>query len=115
MKKRVLIIGICIILVIVSIIVYFIFQQKYEQGKAYTVEKITEYKYFVSKLENEQKFGVIDAQGNILIPEEYDMVKIPNPSKPVFICQTGEKNIVLDASGKQIYTEYETIDLLQLK
>ena len=104
MKKKILIVCVLIILAI-SAVTYFIFQRKYEQNRDYEVEKITDYQYFISKDTNEQKFGVIDVQGNVIIPEEYDMIAIPNPSKPVFICKQNDKNIAKNELGEQIYTQ----------
>ncbi len=114
MKKKVFIICILIILA-VSAVTYFTFQRQYEQNRDYEVEKITDYKYFISRAANEQKFGVIDVQGNVILPEEYDMVAIPNPSKPVFICKQDDRNIAKNELGEQIYTQYENVEALQLK
>lgn len=114
MKKKILAIVI-IILLIVTIAIYFIFQQQNKKDRNYEVEKITEYKYFVSKLEENQKYGIIDTQGNTLIQEKYDAVDIPNPSKPVFLCRLGDENFVYNDKGEQLYSEYENIQLLQLK
>ena len=114
MKKKILAI-IIIILLIVTIAIYFIFQQQNKKDRNYEVEKITEYKYFVSKLEENQKYGIIDTQGNTLIQEKYDAVDIPNPSKPVFLCRLGDENFVYNDKGEQLYSGYENIQLLQLK
>ncbi len=107
--------GISIVLVIIAIGIYFVFQQKQEQDRDYEIESVTNYQYFVLKATDDQKFGVMDTQGNIKIPTEYTMVKIPNPSKPIFVCQTEGKSMVLNASGEQLYTTYDAIDALQLK
>ncbi len=116
MKKRVITATIIIIiLAIIATAVYFIFQQKNKKDRDYEIEKIEDYKYFVSKLAEEQKYGVIDTQGNILVPEEYDAVNIPNPSKPIFVCNLGDKNIVFNEKGEQIYKQYENVEVLQLK
>ena len=116
MKKRGLIAIIILIIIIAACTVtYFIFQKQNQQNKEYEVEKITDYQYFVSKSQENQKYGVIDTKGNIVIPEEYDVVEIPNPSKPVFLCTTGQKNEVLNDQSNKIYTEYDNIELLPLK
>ena len=77
--------------------------------------KVEEYKYFVSKAKDETKFGVINAKGELLVDEKYDSVEIPNPSKEIFLCTNNEKNVVLNSEGDQLYTEYDNIELLQLK
>ncbi len=116
MKKRIR--NATIIIIILAIIVtsiYFIFQQQHKKDRTYEIEKITDYKYFVSKIDEEQKYGVIDTQGNILVPEEYDNVDIPNPSKPVFVCHSEDKTSIFNEKGERIYTEYEDVEVLQLK
>lgn len=50
----------------------------------YKVEEISEYNYFT--LEQNQKYGVIDKNGNIVIEADYEAVQIPNPSKAIFVC-----------------------------
>lgn len=64
----------------------------------YKVEEISEYNYFT--LEQNQKYGVIDKNGNIVIEANYEAVQIPNPSKPIFVCIKG-----YDENTK----EYETV------
>ena len=60
MKKKINILIILIIILIVGVSIYFLLQHGKEKNKDYKVEKITEYKYFVSKNSQNQKFGVID-------------------------------------------------------
>lgn len=100
---------IMIIAVIVGVIIY-----KDVSDKEYELEKIEKYSYF--KLYQNEKYGVIDAKGNTLIPASYDVVNIPNPSKAVFVCYyeysetTGEyKTKVLNEKNEEILTEYEQV------
>lgn len=79
--------------------------------KSYEIEDITEFSYF--KLYENEKYGVIDTQGNILVEPQYDMLDIPNPSKAVFIgyfnydSQKGEyQTEVINEKSEKILTKY---------
>ena len=111
-KKRVLVIFI-ILLVIIAIAVYFILNNINQEKRKYTIETISEYKYFVSKIED--KYGVIDSKGNTIIDASYDKVEIPNPSKDVFICYKNDKALAYNASKQQLYTEYNSVEPIKLK
>ena len=84
-----------------------------KENRKYEIAQITEYKYFVVK-ENE-KYGVINTNGDIIIEAKYDDIKIPNPEKSVFICYEGDKTTVLNEKGEEIYTQYQNIQPLKLK
>ena len=106
-----------VIALIVVIIVGAIFGRaiyKKINNTEYELEKIEKYSYF--RLYQNEKYGVIDDKGNILIESSYDVVNIPNPTKAVFICyyeyneETGEyKTKVLNDKGEQILSEYEQV------
>lgn len=104
-----IIIAIIIIVTTITIIVY-----KNMSNKEYELEKIERYSYF--KLYQNEKYGVIDEKGNTLINAEYDVINIPNPTKPVFICYsdynetTGEyKTKVLNEKNEEILKEFEQV------
>ena len=73
---------------------------------------MSQYNYFVLK-ENE-KTGVIDRSGNIVIDSIYDDVKIPNPEKPVFICYSGKNTKVLNEKREEIFTKYNNVEPIKL-
>lgn len=79
-KIRWIIIGIVAVIIIAISIMAIINEVQLH----YKVEEISEYKYFT--LEQNQKYGVIDKNGNIVIEAEYGAVQIPNPSKAIFVC-----------------------------
>ena len=79
-KIRWIIIGIVAVIIIAISIMAIINEVQLH----YKVEKISEYNYFT--LEQNQKYGVIDRNGNIVIEAEYEAVQIPNPSKAIFVC-----------------------------
>lgn len=112
MKKKIIIITI-IIAAILATAIYFGVKNIQEENKKYEIAQITEYKYFVSK-ENE-KYGVIDANGKTVIDSKYDDVKIPNPEKAVFVCYEGDNTKVLNDKGEEIYTQFQNVKPLRLK
>lgn len=79
-KIRWIIIGIVAVIIIAISIMAIINEVQLH----YKVEEISEYNYFT--LEQNQKYGVIDRNGNIIIEAEYEAVQIPNPSKAIFVC-----------------------------
>ena len=117
-KRRIRIIPILLILVIVAVIVtvcILINKPNYD----YDIEVVTDIKY--AKLLQNGKSGVLDGNGNILIEPSYDFIDIPNPSKPVFICNseynTTKKEYnntkVLNDKGEEILKSFEKISALR--
>lgn len=102
-----------IILVILGIGGYFIWQNWMGKSREYKVTSITDYSYFVIK-END-KYGVIDTKGNTIIPANYDEVQIPNPTQAVFLVMQGETKSVLNEKAESILTNYQNVNTLRLK
>ena len=116
MKKSIVVIPIVTVIIIVASFIFF----KIYTDKSYEIEEVTQFSYF--KLYENEKYGVIDAKGNILVEPKYDMLTIPNPSKPVFVgyfnydSQKGEyETEVLNEKGEKILTEYEEVLPIILK
>lgn len=112
MKKKHIIISIVVlvILIILGIVIYNI---SVENGKKYDIVQVKEYNYFVMKHDN--KYGVIDKVGNIIINPEYDGIKIPNPEKAVFICSSASNSKVLNEKCEEILTNYSKVEAIRLK
>lgn len=117
-KKK--IIGIVIALLIIVIVAVFavaIINNNNKDIKEYVIEEIPEidYKYFMLSANN--KYGVIDTKGNIIVETKYDNVIIPNPKKEVFICSNDdfEKNLVLNAKGEEIFDIYDNVEAIPLE
>ena len=73
-------------------------------------------------LKQDNRYGVIDKNGSIIIEPQYEMIQIPNPEKPVFVClfdynnDTMEyKTKVLNDKMEQIYTTFSDINAIQIK
>lgn len=112
--KKIYIVGI-VVLVIVAIIIasIFIYNKIAEEGKKYEVAEIKQYNYLVLKENN--KFGVIDRQGNIIIDASFDDVKIPNPEQAIFACFEGENISILNEKKEELFKDYEKIEPIRLK
>ena len=117
MKKKIIVV-LSIIILIISIISII----KYNKNKSkfnYTIEQISEVNYFLLMQNN--KYGVINKNGDIVVDPIYDVVEIPNVSKPVFICKgnydqnSGEYNIqVFNDKKEPILYQYYTVEAIKL-
>ena len=72
-------------------------------------------------LYTDDKWGIIDSKGNIVIEPMYqEMIVVLNNNKDVFLCtydvneENGEyKTKVIDKNNKEIYTKYEKVEPLE--
>ena len=109
-KKNIIIIVIILILAVVAGVVGY--KITVENGKNYEIAKVNQYNYFVLKQNN--TYGVIDRNGNIVIKPQYAEVKIPNPEKNVFICYQQDSITVLNEKNEEILTQYN-VEPIRLK
>lgn len=109
MKKVVSIVValLVIIMVIISI-------QKIISAEPQTETKLSNVEYY--PVYTNEKWGVIDTNGDIVIEPAYEeMIIIPNSQKPVFICSydvttDGEyKTKVINEKNEQLFTNYTTV------
>lgn len=80
--------------------------------KEYSVTTVQEYKYYA--LNENNKYGVIDIRGNIVVEPKYDNIKIPNPEKAIFVCENQNSTIVLNEKQEKLFTEYDEISVILL-
>lgn len=108
-----------IFLILILVIVAVVFTIVKVSNKELKLQSITEadVKYYVLKKDN--KFGVIDKNGNIVIEPKYAEVIIPNPTKEVFlyaedesINNTNYKAIKED--GSQIFTDDDNVQAISI-
>lgn len=93
-----------ILVIIVGLIIFKVNSKK-------TVETIIQdpYEYFTMYTLDE-KVGVVDKSGKVVIEPKYTNIYIPNLSEDVFICFTDDENYqVLNSKGKDIFTNYESV------
>lgn len=109
MKK---IIIILIIAIIATISIFFI-KNKMDNKYNYKIETITDIKYYICK-ENE-KFGVIDEDGKVIINAQYDNVIIPNPSLDVFVCYKGDNTEIFNNKNERLFEKFEKVEPIKLK
>lgn len=102
-----------LIIIIVIFASYFIVNKITNNKRAYNIEQVTNFNYFVMK--EAEKYGVIDASGKVITEATYDNLIIPNPSKDVFICYNNEKAIAMDSNNNQLFAEYNTVEPIRLK
>lgn len=115
MKKR---IFICIA-VICALVVILAVNKINEKKYIYKVEKVENPEYLL--LMENNRYGVVDVSGNVIIDPIYDIVEIPNPSKDVFICKKdynsskGEYNVqVLNREKQNILYQYYIVEAIEL-
>ena len=115
-KKKIVSIVIILIIIILTVsisIIYFKNRAKY----VFDVEYVSEILYNQVKVDG--KYGVVDKSGNIIIEPNYNIIQIPNPSKPVFVCmsnyntETKEyETKVLNEKREQIITGYSNVQAI---
>ena len=104
-KKRSIIIISIIILVSLMISVYIPNKEKIEENNDTSIS------YFVT--EKDGKIGVTDGV-NIIIEPQYDEIIIPNKHKAVFMCQKEDNKKFVNYNNKEIFKEYEYVDLIHI-
>ena len=110
MKK----VFITIAVVIIIVLAVFFLRNKISTPKFnYEITNIEKYNY-VKYLKNE-KFGIIDREGNVVIEAKYSNIIIPNPEKDIFICYNDEKSVVLNSKNVTLFDEYTKVEPIKLK
>ena len=79
--------GLIIFLIISLIIFIFICYNVFSKKDKYNInfEEINQRQYF---LDFDEKYGVINKDGEEIIDTNFDMIQIPNPSKDIFVCMS---------------------------
>lgn len=113
MKKRYIVIITIAILIIVAIASALIYNIVIENGKSYEIEQVKQYNYFILKQNN--LYGVIDKEGNVIITPEYSEIKIPNPEKGIFVCYQGGNTKVFNEKKEPILSQYNDVQPIRLK
>lgn len=122
MEKKKVIKLLIIIFIIIAIlaaatitILYFVKKSKFD----YQISNVEEYNYSI--LYRDDKYGVINKEGEIVVEPTYTNVQIPNPSRPLFICvseynrELGEyENKVLNENKEQILTTYDSVSAISV-
>ena len=110
MRKSAKIISIMVVIIIIVSVIIVVNINKNHKLEQYVKP---EYNYFAMFSEDD-KVGVIDKKGKLLIEPKYLDVYIPNPSKDVFVCYENSDNFkFLNSKGEELYKDYEDVTALQ--
>lgn len=118
MKK---IVVLCCMFLIILLICFVVFKGhgSIKNFWDYNLEEVNQINYRVISENN--KFGVINNNGDVLVLPLYDEIDIPNPSKPVFICmynynqEKNQYNIkVLNDKSEQILYQYFIVEAIKI-
>lgn len=109
------------VILAIIVLIMFIFIIKGILTKDTEQAKISSKDYAVIYKDN--KWGVIDSTGNVVIEPAYEeMITIPNSKSDVFLCiydvnyETGEyKTKALNSKNEEIFTQYEQIEAISNK
>lgn len=111
MVKKIITIIIIIAIIVIGIVVKNSLSIKKID---YVIPQVENYLYV--KYKNEDKYGVLDRDGNILIEAKYQEIQIPNPEKDIFVCYENDQEIIVFNSKKeQLFKEYESVEAIKLK
>ena len=66
-----------------------------------------------STIVEEEKNGVVDQDGNVIIEPQYEKVVIPNPHRAVFMCQNGEEKKFVNDKNEELFTKYDNVELIE--
>ena len=79
-------------------------------------EEINQRQYF---LDFDEKYGVINKDGEEIIDTNFDMIQIPNPSKDIFVCmsnynaETGSyETKIYNKNREELFTNYEKVEAI---
>lgn len=114
-KINVKILAIVIAIIAIIGIVFFLIIKPAKNDKSYVLEKIAEedYKYFAVLAD--EKYGVIDTKGQIIIENKYNKIIIPNPTKDVFIVTNEDETTdVLNKDSQNLFTEFKNVQAIEI-
>lgn len=110
--------GLIIFLIISLIIFIFICYNVFSKKDKYNInfEEINQRQYF---LDFDEKYGVINKDGEEIIDTNFDMIQIPNPSKYIFVCmsnynaETGSyETKIYNKNREELFTNYEKVEAI---
>lgn len=113
MKKKYVVILVVILIIVFCLALFMIINNIQKNNIHYEIEQVKDYNYFVIK--QDDKYGVMDKQGNVLVSSRFDNVKIPNPEKEVFICYDDDNIIILNENQEEMFKEFELVEPIRLK
>lgn len=108
-KKTSIIVVISVLIIIISLVISI-----YMPNKEKIEEKSTDTSEIYYLFKRNEKFGVINKDGEIIIEPNEENIVIPNPNKAVFICQNGDEQKILNQNNEEIFKQYENIEAIKI-
>ncbi len=108
-----------IIFIILLMLFAFFIYKSFAKNNKYQInfEEVEKRDYF---LVFDDKYGVINKNGDIIVETNFDMIQIPNPSKDIFICmnnynaETGNYETKVYNKNKEVlFSKYERIEAIK--
>lgn len=113
MKKKKIVTVLIFVVIIVLAMLFMVLGAK-EEGRKYSIEEVKDYKYYV--LQENNLYGVIDKEANIIIKPNFESIVIPNPSKGIFVCTTKNKETkIYNEKNEEKFSEYDEVSSIRLK
>ena len=110
LKRNLKFVILAVFIIIVIVLLFVVIKRNSNDLDVYRDLK---YNYFVM-YSAQDKVGVIDTSGQIVIEPIYMDIYIPNPEKDVFICFSSETEYkILNSKGEELFTDYEGVSAIQ--
>ena len=106
-KKSAIIIIILIVIISLAISIYIPNMKKIE-------EKITDNSISYYILKQDEKYGVINGSGDIIIEPQYEEIIIPNQHKAVFICKNDNESKIVNEKKEVLFNKYANVTPIEL-
>lgn len=107
-KSAIIVISIIIIIIIsLAISIYIPNMKKIEQ-------KIEDNSISYYLFKENEKYGIINSSGDIIIQPQYDEIIIPNIHKAVFICKNEDENKIVNEKNEIIFDKYSNVTPIEL-
>ena len=108
-KIILIILAIVMLIAIVGVSMYFFLDY---QKKQYSLTEVSAYNYYA--LNENNKYGVINIYGDVVIEPIYDNIKIPNPEKDIFICEKDNNTTILNEKNEELFTQYDEVNAISI-
>ena len=105
-------IKVCVISVILVVIAIIIINVAKPKNNTEEIQEKV-YEYF-SLYTLDEKAGVVDKTGKIIVEPKYLNVYIPNPSVDVFVLQTEEGFVVVNSKGSKLFEGFDNLSVIRM-
>ena len=106
-KKSAMVIIFVIIVISLAISIYIPNKKKIE-------EKIEDDSVSYYVFQQDEKYGVINGNGDKIIEAQYEEIVIPNQHRAVFVCKNGEEKKVINDKNETIFQKYAQVMPIEL-